>query len=522
MNEQNSHTSLSDGDPRYKWYITFCTMIGTLMVIMDTVIVNVGLPKIMASFGVNVNTAQWIVSSYMLSMAIMMPTVGWAGEVLGHKNLYLLSLTVFTIGSVFCALSWNIESLIFFRALQGIGGGALMPISMVIIFEAFPEEQRGLGMGIYGLGASMGPAIGPTVGGYLIDKFNWPSMFWINVPAGILGIMLTISIVKDIRPRRKIKFDFMGFITMSLFLTTLLLALVQGRLEGWDSNYIISLLSVALVSIIVFAMVERKANPPFIDLSLYKSGVYSSATIVSVFMGIVMFGATLLLPLFLQSVHNMNTLQTGLMVFPGAIVTAGLLPTSGWMADRFDPRLPMSIGITGFLISVYLGMRLDARSSDAFILALVIFRGVGIAMIFPPLMNTALMYVSPMKVGMASGLLNVMRQIGGTFGVALTSTMLEKRMAVHELTMGESINTASMGTQNALSGLQGLLHGSGVADSTTRAASLSLIKQYISGQALVSAFSDCFWIIFVIFIFVVIPAGAIRKKARSPSPEGQS
>ena len=136
--------------------------------------------------------------------------------------------------------------------------------------------------------------------------------------------------------------------------------------------------------------------------------------------------------------------------------------------------------------------------------------------------NTALMYVSPMKVGMASGLLNVMRQIGGTFGVALTSTMLEKRMAVHELTMGESINTASMGTQNALSGLQGLLHGSGVADSTTRAASLSLIKQYISGQALVSAFSDCFWIIFVIFIFVVIPAGAIRKKARSPSPEGQS
>jgi EmrB/QacA subfamily drug resistance transporter len=455
-------------------------------------------------------------------MAIMMPTVGWAGEVLGHKNLYLLSLVVFTIGSIFCALSWNIESLIFFRALQGVGGGALMPISMVIIFEAFPEEQRGLGMGIYGLGASMGPAIGPTIGGYLIDKFNWPSMFWINVPTGIVGIMLTMAIVKDVRSRRKIKFDFLGFITMSLFLTTLLLALVQGRKEGWDSNYIISLFVIALISIIFFAVFERKVKPPFLDLSLYKSAVYTSATLVSVFMGIVMFGSTLLTPLFLQNVLNMDALQTGLMVFPGAIVTAVLLPTSGWMADRFDPRFPIGIGITGFLVSAYLGMQLEARSSDAFILAMVMCRGVGIAMIFPPLLNTALMYVSPLKIGMASGLITVMRQIGGTFGVALTSTMLENRMAVHELTMGESINTASMGTRNAMSGLQGLLQGSGIADSTTHAASLSLIKQYISSQALVFAFDDCFWIIFVIFIFVVIPAGVVRKRAGPPSSKGSA
>jgi DHA2 family multidrug resistance protein len=506
-------------DPRYKWYVTACTMVGTLMVILDTVIVNVGLPKIMASFGVNVDTGQWVVTSYMLTMAIMMPTVGWAGEVLGHRNLYLLSLSIFTFGSIFCALSWNIESLIFFRSIQGIGGGALMPISMVIIFESFPERQRGLAMGIYGLGASMGPAIGPTVGGYLIDKFNWPSMFWINVPTGIAGIIATLVVMKEIRSRRKLKFDFIGFATMSVFLIALLLALSQGKREGWHSNYIVSLFVISLIAVIVFLLLERRTAQPIIDLKLYKSAVYTAATLVSVFLGIIMFSSTFLTPLFLQNILGMDALQTGLMVFPGAIVTAVLLPTSGWLADRIDPRIPMAIGITGFLASAYLGMQLDARSSDAFILAMVMLRGVGIAMIFPPLLNAALMYVSPLKVGMASGLINVMRQIGGTFGVAITSTLLESRAVVHEFTMGEAIDSASYGARNAIKGLSHLLQGSGLVDSAAHPASLAILKRYISGQAIISAFDDSFWVLFVIFSFAIIPTIVIRKKARSANSE---
>lgn len=520
MSKPDSSLSPLETNPRYKWQITACTMLGTLMVILDTVIVNVGLPKIMASYGVNVDTVQWVVTSYMLTMAIMMPTVGWAGEVLGHKNLYIFSLVIFTFGSIFCALSWNIGSLIFFRSLQGIGGGALMPISMVIIFDSFPEKQRGLAMGLYGLGASMGPAIGPTIGGYLIDTFNWPSMFWINVPTGIVGIIGTLAVMKEIRPRRKIKFDVVGFTTMSLFLTTFLLALSQGRQEGWQSNYIVSLFLVALISIIVFMLAERRITHPFIDLTLYKSGVYTAATLVSVFLGIMMFGSTFLTPLFLQTVLGMDALQTGLRLFPGAIVTGLLLPTSGWLADRIDPRIPIAFGIAGFLVSGYLGMTLDASSSDAHILAIVMTRGVGIAMVFPPLMTTALMYVPGLKVGTASGLINVMRQIGGTFGVALTSTLLEKRVAVHEFTMGEAVNSASYGARSAINWLQGFLNGSGFVDSTSYPASLSLIRNYISGQALISAFNDCFWLLLIVFIFVVIPAAAIRKRAHPANPGG--
>ncbi len=515
--EESNHNSLRD-NPRYKWAVTFCIMLGSLMVILDSVIVNVGLPNIMASFGVNVNKVQWVVTSYLLTMAIMMPTAGWAGEVLGHKNLYLFSLIIFLIGSVFCALSWNIETLIFSRALQGIGGGSLMPISMVIIFQAFPERQRGLAMGVYGLGVSMGPAIGPTLGGFLIDKFGWPAMFWINIPIGAVGILATLIIVKEIRPRRMLKFDWPGFAAMSLFLTTLLLALSRGRSEGWGSNYILSLLSITIGAVVAFLIIERRTSQPLIDLSLYKITVYAGATIVSVFVGVVMFAATFLTPLFLQNIMGMDALQTGMMVFPGALVAGIFLPVAGWLSDRTDPRIPIYIGIAGFLMSAYLGISLDARSSDAFILAMVITRGVGLAMIFPPLLNTAMSYISPMKMGMASGLITVIRTIGGIFGVAITSTLLEKRAVVHELTMGEAIETSSMATRNAITKLQGLLHSSGYSDSITDHASLALIKQYISGQALVSAFDDCFWVLFIIFGFVVIPAWIIKKKKIGPSP----
>lgn len=512
MNEQNNDNSLREANPRYKWAVTFCVMIGSLLVVLDTVIVNVGLPNIMASFGTNLDTIQWVVTSYMLTMAIMMPTSGWAGEVLGHKNLYLLSMSVFLIGSIFCALSWNIESLIFFRALQGIGGGALMPISMVIIFEVFPQRQRGLAMGVYGLGVSMGPAIGPTVGGYLIDKFDWPAMFWINIPIGIGGLLATMIIVKEIRPRRSLKFDWFGFATLSLFLITFLLALSRGRTEGWGSNYIITLFLISMLSLVAFLIIELRTPQPLIDLKLYRITVYTVATIVSVFVGMVMFSVNFLTPLFLQNVIGMDALQTGMMVFPGALVAAVFLPTSGWLSDRTDPRIPIFIGIAGFLVSTYLGTKLNVRSSDAYILAMILTRGVGLAMIFPPLLNTAMGYIQPSKLGMASGLLNVTRQIGGTFGVAITGTLLGTRVAVHEQTMGEAVEASSMGAQNAISGLQGLLHGSGMTDFMAHNASLSLIKQYISGQALASAFDDSFWVLFVIFSFVTIPTLILRKR----------
>ena len=374
----------AEKNPLYKWLIVISVMSDAFMVVLDTTVVNVALPKIMAGLGVNLQKIQWVVTAYMLTMAVMMPSVGWLSARIGNKVLFISSLAIFTVSSIFCGASWNADVLILFRAFQGVGAGALMPIAMVIIFETFQPEQRGFAMGIYGIGATFGPAIGPTLGGYLTEHFSWHLIFYINVPIGLLGIFLALIILPAGKIKKGMTFDFWGFLTMAIGLGCLLTALSNGQLESWTSSYILTLFTVATFGLAAFFWIESRVSQPFIDLSVYGTFTYAMATTVFIIQGIGLYGSTFLIPMFFESMLGYTPLQAGILMLPMALVVAVVLPIAGRVADRMDGRIPIVFGVLFSAISLYWLSFVDLGTSRSTAYWMLIFRGFGLGFIFPP------------------------------------------------------------------------------------------------------------------------------------------
>ena len=497
--------------PFYKWLVVVAVMSGAFLVVLDTTVVNVALPKIMAAFGVNVDKIEWIVTAYMIAMAIMMPSVGWLSARIGNKSLFMLSLIIFTVASCLSGAAWNVDALIIFRIFQGVGAGALMPIAMVIIFEAFPPEERGLAMGVYGIGATFGPAIGPTLGGYLTDQFSWHLIFYINVPVGIVGIILAAVILQPDKHNKSIYFDVLGFITMAVFLGSLLAALSQGQREGWTSFYILTLFSIAAFGLVTFLWAERVAKEPFIDLSVYRTFPHTMATLVFVIQGFGLYGSTFLIPLYFESMLDYTALQAGLLMLPMAVVVAILLPLAGRMADRMDGRIPITFGVVFSALSLYWLSFVDLRTSTLTAYLMLIVRGLGIGCIFAPLMSLALKCLPPEKTAVGSGLMNVSRQIGGAFGVAVIGVLLDRREVFHHSLYAQAQNLNSFATKQYLSHIQGMFQKLGSVEITAYHKALAMLQVMVEKHAKVASFDDCFLIAGFTFLLALIPTMLIRS-----------
>jgi DHA2 family multidrug resistance protein len=485
-------------------------MSGAFLVVLDTTVVNVALPKIMAAFGVNVDKIEWIVTAYMIAMAIMMPSVGWLSARIGNKTLFIASLIIFTAASCLSGAAWNVDVLIIFRILQGVGAGALMPIAMVIIFEAFPPEERGLAMGVYGIGATFGPAIGPTLGGYLTDQFSWHLIFYINIPIGLIGIVLAAIILSPDKHKKQMDFDILGFFTMAVFLGSLLAALSQGQREGWTSFYILTLFTVAILGLASFLWAERVAKEPFIDLSVYKTFAHTMATIVFIIQGFGLYGSTFLIPLYFESMLDYTALQAGLLMLPMALVVAVVLPLAGRMADRMDGRIPITIGILFSALSLYWLSFVDLRTSQTTAYLMLVVRGLGIGFIFPPLMNLALKCLPPEKTAVGSGLMNVSRQIGGAFGVAIIGVLLDRREVFHHSLFAQAQNLNSFTTKFFLSHFQEYFQKLGSVEIAAYKKALAVLQLLVKQKAMVASFDDCFFIAGITFLLALIPTALIH------------
>ncbi|MFC1811888.1 DHA2 family efflux MFS transporter permease subunit [Thermodesulfobacteriota bacterium] len=500
----------ADQRPFYKWLVVIAVMSGAFLVVLDTTVVNVALPKIMAAFGVNVDKIQWVVTAYMIAMAILMPSVGWLSARIGNKTLFMASLIVFTVASCFCGAAWNVDALILFRIIQGVGAGALMPIAMVIIFETFPPEERGLAMGVYGIGATFGPAIGPTLGGYMTDHFSWHLIFYINVPIGIVGIALAAIILQRDTHKKKMHFDILGFLTMAVFLGSLLAALSQGQREGWSSFYILALFTVAAFGLVAFLWTERTAIEPFIDLGVYKTFAYTMATLVFIIQGFGLYGSTFLIPLYFESMLDYTALQAGLLMLPMAVVVAIILPIAGRMADRMDGRIPITLGVLFSALSLYWMSFVDLRVSHTTAYLMLVVRGLGIGFIFPPLMSLALRCLPLEKTAVGSGLMNVSRQIGGAFGVAIVGILLDRREVFHHSLLAQTQNLNSFATRNFLTHFQEIYQKLGSVKSAAYQKALTMLHLMVKKEAMVAAFDDCFLIAGVTFLLALIPTMLIR------------
>ncbi len=505
----------------YSWIVLANIMIGTFMAVLDATIVNVGLTSMKNSFGTSIDKIEWVLTAYNLIFAVILPCSGWIADHFGYKRTYFLGLFLFTLGSFLCGLAWNENILIAFRIIQGCGGGLLMPVGLATITREFPPEKRGVALGFWGIAAAASVSLGPMIGGYLIDNYSWHAIFNVNVPVGIVGLLATVIIQKEYRTEDIRSFDFVGFISVVVFLTFLLLALASGNSSwntgGWTSEFIITCFALSAVGFIVFLYTELTVKHPMIDLRLLKDKNFLVTNIILFIFGFGLFGSTFLLPYYLENSLGYTALQAGLVFLPIGILQMVMSPISGTLSDRINPKIPAAIGIFLLAVGLYLNSFLSLHSEHSQVMLPLYIRGLAMGLLFTPLTSMALMTIPVNKMAQASGLLNVLRQIGASFGVAVLNTILNSQTVYHMAIYGQSVNDShSPVFQRVFYRLffHSMAAGQNSVDSSSQAG--ALIFSNIANQAFVQGICDDFLIVAVITLICLVPLFFIKIVKRKP------
>lgn len=511
----------------YKWFLLANVMLGTFMAVMDATIVNVGLPKIMASFGVNIDTIQWVINGYMLAMAVMLPTSGWLADKFGYKLIYFLGLFLFTFGSLMCGLSRNEDMLIFSRVIQGLGGGMVQPLGMAIVMHEFPPEKRGVALGFWVISAAASVSFGPLIGGYLIDNFNWPLIFGVNVPVGIFALFATFVIQEEYKSASTRKFDLVGFISVTTFFPVLIYALSEGtsqsNSQGWHAPYILLLFAISVIALTVFLITELTVKEPLIDLKLLMDRNFGISNLIMFMFGIGVFGGVFLLPLYLQNSLGYTALQSGMVFLPVGIIQGAIAPVTGIFADKVSAKIPVIIGLILFSISFYIFSKLSFMTEHNYIMMSLYLRGVAMGMMFTSLSTISLYDISREKMAQASSMLNTIRQLGGSMGVAIMATILTSRFMYHRQMFGGSIQANSVAYHGTLARLGNYiqLH---IGSSHAVAAKLSqqVLFSDVSKQAYIEGINDVFLIATAVTIIGIIPVLFLHEKKKKQKQQNQS
>ncbi|MGE0174361.1 MAG: DHA2 family efflux MFS transporter permease subunit [Oligoflexales bacterium] len=507
----------------YKWHVLCIVMIGTLMSALDASIVNVCIPAIMADFGSSLGEIEWVITSYMLAFASFMPLTAWLRDIVGPKQLYVGSLIVFTAGSVLCGVAWNLPTLVVARVIQAIGGGAVTPTGMAMITETFEPHERGKALGFWGMGAVMGPAFGPTVGGLLTKHFGWPSIFWINLPIGIIAVIYAVKVLRAEVPDSSAKrpFDASGFAFLVLFLATFLLGMSKGGTEGWTSTYVITCCLLAFIGLVGFLTVELQVPNRIMDLGLLKEPVFAACVTLTAVRSLALYGGSFLLPVFLQNFKNMDEVQSGLILLPGSLLMGLLMPFAGRLGDKVSPRRMAFVGfvLLGFFFYEY--RTLDVETSNWGIIWPTIIRGVGIATLIAPLTATAMNAVPRKKAGMASSMLNIVQQVGGSVGIAILSIVLQRRSTHHLDLIGTYMSTSTPAFQQAQARLMSRAHDLGYTHLESARIASQTIGSRIFQASGVRAFQDAFLVgalmtFLTVLLVIFLPDKAHIHKSAEP------
>ncbi len=485
----------NEGSDASKWIGTGIVSIGIFIVFLDISIVNIVLPKMIASLDTDIYGIQWVVISYLISGAIGMNTVAWMGAAIGHRNTFIVGLLLFTISSALCGQAPNIEMMVLFRFLQGFGEGIVAPIGMTILFRLFRPEERGMAMGIFASACCLAPAIGPTVGGILTEHFNWRWVFYVNIPVGLMGIGLSLFFLRETKTEEEKPwpFDIMGFAFIVVFFMSLIMFLSKGQEKGWlQSDYIVMLMAVCVVSFILMIVVELKIENPLVDLRIFRFNTCSLSFIACLIYCWNFYGTIFVMPLYLQQIKLYPTLTAGFTLLPGALIEGCSMVLAGILADRYGCKKPLLFGLIGSAIGSYLLFSFDFYTPQARIIGYYCIYCFLTGFVPPVVSITILLDLSEAQTNQGSIALNVSRLAGGAIGTALIATVLGRKTDTYFEALGTHINPGNVGAMNALGKLNLFLQSKGMPAVLAKKRALMLLNYHTMAKGTSYAFQSAF------------------------------
>jgi len=508
------------------WIVTMTVMITTFMEVLDGTIANVALPHIASGLAVSVDESTWVITSYLVSNAIVLPLSGWFASLFGRKRFYMSCVVLFTIGSLLCGVATTIGWLVFFRVLQGVGGGALQPTSQAILVESHTRRNQGMAMAAYGMGVVVAPIVGPTLGGWITDNYTWRWIFFINIPIGAIALLLTSALVDDppyfIRKKLKaLRIDYMGLGLLAVGLGALQVVLDKGEREDWfESDFIVGFAVVAVVCLVAVIFWEWWRRDPVVDIHLLRDRNFLLANILMFTLGFVLYSTTVLVPVFLQTLLGYTAFMSGLVLTPGAILILMLLPMSGMLLPRIGPRWLVAAGLTsGGLALIYLLVPLNLQVDFRTITVARALQTAGLAFLFVPINAAAFMNIPREKMSNATGIINLARNIGGSAGVSFVTTMLARRSQFHQSVLVDHLTPYNPDVQTFMQGAGQLMFARGGADPSLAAdRAQGLTYLLVQQQAGMLAFIDNFWMLGIVFLALIPMALLLKKPGHGEQP----
>jgi DHA2 family multidrug resistance protein len=500
--------------PVNKWLVTVSITFGTLMGAIDASIVNVAVPHLTGSLGVTIEQITWVTTGFVIATVMVMPLTGFLARLFGQKRVYMVCLALFIIGSALCGMVRTLPLLVLFRILQGLGAGALQPTEQAILRQTFPPKEQGMAMALFGMAVVLGPAFGPTLGGYIVDNYSWPWIFYINVPIGIISLLMVSRFVQepeDVRAamhtmavRQRKNMDWSGIALLFLGLGTMQYVLEEGNRNDWFQSGEIKIITlVAIVSLVALVIRELSARVPAVDFSLFKDVVFTSGTLIGAVMFAMLMAVTFLIPLFMQILLGYSATQAGLAMMPRSLSMLVVMPIVGRMYNKVSPRLVVAFGIVLFAYTAWEMGHYTLATSSKDVVQVLIIQGVAFSCLFIPLTTMALSTIPRHRLSDATGLNALLRQTGGSVGLAVFATMLTQFSIKARGDMLPHFSISSPAMASRLAGIQRMLQARGLDAFAARQTAARMIDGQLRQQAMMLSFEKLFYLAGILFLCVL-------------------
>ncbi len=501
--------------------ITVTAIFCALLEIVDSTIVNVALNEMKGNLGATLSEVGWVITAYAIGNVIIVPMTTWLSQQFGRRNYFAASIILFTVCSFLCGNATNIWELVGFRLLQGIGGGALLVTSQTIITESYPAEKRGMAQAIYGLGVIIGPTLGPPLGGYIVDNYSWPHIFYINIPIGIIATILTLQFIRSPKYGNKKsvrEVDWLGIFLLSISVGSLQYILERGHEEDWfESSAILALAVICVFGIFFFIWRELTAKNPVVELRVLKNGNLRVGTVMSFILGFGLYGSTFIVPLYTQSILGWTAMQSGMLMIPAALTTAFMMPIIGRLITKGVPQQYLvASGLLIFFIYSFWGYKIITPDTgkDAFFWMLIV-RGAGLGLLFIPITTLALSTLKGQQIGQGASFTGMMRQLGGSFGIAVITTFMSNKNATHRGELLSKLDVNDFDVQQRITGLKQGFIAKGMTPDVAQQSAYKILDFSITKQAAVLSYMDVFLYIGLMFLICIPFILFVRQRKSS-------